>query len=69
MFHSKTAQQCQQFDDHLTPIGNRQEGDRETDAAYKSEAFIKTRTANGIRVRAQPASCRNPWYRSLLSRQ
>ncbi len=33
MFHSKTAQQCQQFDDHLTPIGNRQEGDRETDAA------------------------------------
>ena len=33
MFHSETAQQCQQFDDHLTPIENRQEGDREADAA------------------------------------
>ena len=33
MFHSETAQQCQQFDDHLTPIENRQEEDRETDTA------------------------------------
>ena len=33
MFHSKTAQQCQSIDHHLTLKDTRQEGDREADAA------------------------------------